>query len=52
MSLEDYLHLYLVNRGILLTPFHNMALMAPTTTVADVQRHHEVFAEALGTLPR
>jgi glutamate-1-semialdehyde 2,1-aminomutase len=51
-ELEDYLHLYLVNRGILLTPFHNMALMAPTTTVADVQRHHEVFAEALGTLPR
>ena len=51
-ELEDYLHLYLANRGILLTPFHNMALMAPTTTVGDVQRHHEVFAEALGTLPR
>ncbi|HOF64537.1 MAG TPA: transaminase, partial [Dermatophilaceae bacterium] len=31
-ELEDYLHLYLANRGILLTPFHNMALMCPTTT--------------------
>jgi len=51
-ELEDYLHLYLANRGILLTPFHNMALMAPTTTVADVERHHEVFAQALASLPR
>ena len=51
-ELEDYLHLYLANRGILLTPFHNMALMAPSTTVADVHRHHEIFAEALTTLPR
>ena len=51
-ELEDYLHLYLANRGILLTPFHNMALMCPTTTAEDVERHHEVFAEALETLPR
>ena len=51
-ELEDYLHLYLANRGILLTPFHNMALMCPTTTADDVERHHEVFAEALATLPR
>ncbi len=51
-ELEDYLHLYLANRGILLTPFHNMALMCPTTTSADVERHHEVFDEALATLPR
>jgi hypothetical protein len=29
-----------------------MALMAPSTTVADVHRHHEIFAEALTTLPR
>ncbi|MEV7398098.1 transaminase [Aeromicrobium sp. NPDC092404] len=49
-DLEDFLHVYLVNRGILLTPFHNMALMAPTTTVADVQRHHEVFEAALTEL--
>ena len=51
-ELEDYLHLYLANRGILLTPFHNMALMCPTTTGSDVQQHHELFAEALATLPR
>ncbi len=35
-ELDDYLHLYLANRGILLTPFHNMALMCPATTDADV----------------
>ncbi len=49
-DLEDYLHVYLVNRGILITPFHNMALMCPQTTVEDVARHHEVFADALGEL--
>lgn len=45
--LEDCLHLYLSNRGILLTPFHNMALMAPTTTSADVLAHHEVLESAI-----
>ncbi len=49
-DLEDYLHVFLANRGILLTPFHNMALMSPVTTVADVERHHEVFDEALTAL--
>ncbi|MFU8875955.1 transaminase [Micromonospora sp. SL4-19] len=49
-ALEDYLHVYLINRGILMTPFHNMALMCPQTTVEDVARHHEVFADALGEL--
>ena len=49
-ELEDFLHLYLANRGILLTPFHNMALMCPTTTKADVDRHHEVFEEAIAAL--
>ncbi len=49
-ELEDYLHLYLANRGILLTPFHNMALMCPTTTRGDVDRHHEVFELAIGEL--
>jgi glutamate-1-semialdehyde 2,1-aminomutase len=48
--LEDFLHLYLANRGILLTPFHNMALMCPSTTLADVAAHHEVFAQALEEL--
>jgi glutamate-1-semialdehyde 2,1-aminomutase len=49
-ELEDFLHVYLANRGILLTPFHNMALMSPATTLDDVGRHHEVFAAALDEL--
>ncbi|MEP6752106.1 MAG: transaminase [Candidatus Dormiibacterota bacterium] len=49
-ELEDYLHAYLANRGILMTPFHNMALMSPVTTKEDVDRHHEVFDEAVGEL--
>jgi glutamate-1-semialdehyde 2,1-aminomutase len=49
-ELEDFLHLYLANRGVLLTPFHNMALMCPETTLADVARHHEIFDAALKEL--
>ncbi len=37
-SLQMALHLYLINRGILITPFHNMTLCCPDTTVADVER--------------
>lgn len=48
--LEDLLHLYLLNRGVLITPFHNMALMSPATTDADVDRHTEVLTEALDAL--
>ena len=44
--LDRLIHLYALNRGILLTPFHNMALMSPATTEADVDRHTEVFGEA------
>jgi glutamate-1-semialdehyde 2,1-aminomutase len=44
--LDRLIHLYALNRGILLTPFHNMALMSPATTEADVDRHTEVFEEA------
>ena len=44
------MHLFAINRGILLTPFHNMALMSPFHTQADVDRHSEVFAEAVGAL--
>jgi glutamate-1-semialdehyde 2,1-aminomutase len=46
-ELERFLHLFALNRGVLLTPFHNMALMAPTTTEEDVDRHSDVFAQAL-----
>ena len=48
--LDRLIHLYALNRGVLLTPFHNMALMSPATTEADVDRHTEVFAEAVAEL--
>jgi glutamate-1-semialdehyde 2,1-aminomutase len=49
-ELDEYLHLHLLNRGILITPFHNMALMSPATTEEDVDRHTEVFSEAVSEL--
>ena len=49
-ELERFLHLYAMNRRILMTPFHNMALMSPVTTEADVDRHTEVFAAAVDEL--
>jgi glutamate-1-semialdehyde 2,1-aminomutase len=49
-ELEEYLHLYTLNRGIFMTPFHNMALMCPATSEADVDRHTEVFGEAVDEL--
>ncbi len=48
--LDQLIHLWALNRGILLTPFHNMALMSPATTEADVDRHTEVFGEAVDAL--
>jgi glutamate-1-semialdehyde aminotransferase len=49
-DLERFLHLWAMNRGVLMTPFHNMALMSPATTEADVDRHTTVFSEAVRTL--
>ena len=49
-ELDDFLHVFLVNRGVLLTPFHNMALMCPATTTADVDQHLELFAAAARAL--
>jgi glutamate-1-semialdehyde 2,1-aminomutase len=49
-ELDAYLHLALCNRGILLTPFHNMALMCPETSADDVRRHAEVFREVVTAL--
>ena len=46
-ELERFMHLYAMNRGILLTPFHNMALMSPQTEADDVDRHTKVFREAV-----
>jgi glutamate-1-semialdehyde 2,1-aminomutase len=48
--LDEYLHLYTVNRGVLMTPFHNMALMSPATTAADADIHTQIFAAAAGEL--
>jgi glutamate-1-semialdehyde 2,1-aminomutase len=49
-ELDEYLHLYLMNRGVLITPFHNMALMCPATTEDQVDRHSEVFHAAVAEL--
>ena len=49
-DLEEYLHLFMSNRGVLLTPFHNMALMCPTTTQVDVDLHTRLFGEAVAQL--
>jgi glutamate-1-semialdehyde 2,1-aminomutase len=49
-EIEEYLHLYLLNRGVLITPFHNMALMCPATTLAQVDRHTEAFGAAVEEL--
>jgi glutamate-1-semialdehyde aminotransferase len=49
-ELQQFLHLYALNRGILLTPFHNMALMSPATTEADVDAHTAMFDACLAEL--
>lgn len=49
-DLDRFMHLWALNRGILMTPFHNMALIAPDTTMADVDRHTAVFREAVAVL--
>jgi glutamate-1-semialdehyde 2,1-aminomutase len=45
--IEEYLHLFLSNRGVLITPFHNMALMCPQTHASDVDLHTVLFREAV-----
>ena len=45
-----YLHLHALNRNVLLTPFHNMALMCPTTSEADIDQHTEIFEAAVTEL--
>ena len=42
-ELEQYIHLCMLNDGFLITPFHNMALMCPDTTTADVDAHTHAF---------
>ncbi|QKE84328.1 transaminase [Arthrobacter sp. NEB 688] len=49
-DIDAYMHLAMVNRGILMTPFHNMALMCPDTTREDVDLHTRTFREVVGAL--
>lgn len=49
-DLDRYMHLYALNRKILMTPFHNMALIAPDTTLEDVDYHTQVFRSAVQSL--
>jgi glutamate-1-semialdehyde 2,1-aminomutase len=49
-ELDALLHLYLLNRGVLTTPFYMMALRLPATTEADVERHTAAFGEAVAEL--
>jgi glutamate-1-semialdehyde 2,1-aminomutase len=49
-ELDALMHLFALNRGVLLTPFHNMALLCPSHTPADVDRHTDVFAAAVADL--
>jgi glutamate-1-semialdehyde 2,1-aminomutase len=49
-ELDRYMHLFALNRGILMTPFHNMALIASDTSETDVETHTRVFREAVAAL--
>ncbi|HVB41270.1 MAG TPA: transaminase [Streptosporangiaceae bacterium] len=51
-TLDEYLHLFLANRGVLITPFHNMALMCPATTIVDVDTHTALFTAAVDALTK
>lgn len=48
--LEHALHLYFINRGVLIAPFHNMTLVSPATTQGQVDRLAEVLDTCLKTL--
>ncbi|MGH2961481.1 MAG: aspartate aminotransferase family protein, partial [Solirubrobacterales bacterium] len=49
-DLDALMHLYMLNRGVLMTPFHMMALMSPATTADDVDAHSAAFDDAAGEL--
>ena len=50
--LEHTIHLFLLNRGVLLTPFHNMMLVCPATSEADIGQLLRVLEECLTTLTK
>jgi len=49
-QLDAYLHLYALNRGFLLTPFHNMVLLSPFHNLAQVDAHTEMFRSAVKSI--
>jgi len=49
-DLDEFMHLFMCNRGILMTPFHNMALMCPATSAQDVDEHARLFELAIEEL--
>jgi glutamate-1-semialdehyde aminotransferase len=49
-QLERFIHLFSLNRGVLVCPFHNLAMVCPATSDSDVDRHTEVFAQAVATV--
>lgn len=49
-AVDRFMHLWALNRAVLLTPFHNMALMCPATTAEDVDVHTEAFSHAMREL--
>ncbi len=49
-ELDEFMHLYTINRDILMTPFHNMALMCPVTKERDVDTHTKIFKEAVNLI--
>lgn len=50
MELDRYMHLAMLNRSILMTPFHNMALISPQTTEEDIDYHTKAFREIVKAL--
>jgi glutamate-1-semialdehyde 2,1-aminomutase len=51
-ELQGAIHLYLLNRGVLITPFHNMMLCSPATQELDVDQLVEAFDDCLANLTR
>ena len=49
-ELEQFIHLRMLNDGFLITPFHNMALISPDTTINDVDAHTNAFEKMCGDL--
>jgi glutamate-1-semialdehyde 2,1-aminomutase len=51
-DLEHLIHLALLNRGVMITPFHNMMLISPSTTSAHVQQLLNAFDAVLGEIAK